>query len=165
MLFYFVFIFAVISLISGIMLNKEELSLHSRVLIITVSIILIVADASVAVYLGTTDLDKSNYYNKYYKEKERIKAENIKIVEEKKNSKSDDTSLSSSAFNCIITFTDEYSIERSIEAKRNNISISDGSENIIIKKELDLPDIELIINPFSFFNAKTKYEIIKTSEE
>ena len=122
MLFYFVFIFAVISLISGIMLNKEELSLHSRVLIITVSIILIVADASVAVYLGTTDLDKSNYYNKYYKEKERIKAENIKIVEEKKNSKSDDTSLSSSTFNCIITFTDEYSIERSIKAKRSNIS-------------------------------------------
>ena len=164
MLFYFVFIFAVISLISGIFLNKDELSLHSRILIITVSIILIVADVSVVVYLGTTDLDKSNYYNKYYKEKERIKAENIKIVEEKKNSKSDDTSLSSSAFN-FITFTDEYSIERSIEAKRSNISISDGSENIIIKKELDLPNIELIINPFSFFNAKTKYEIIKTSEE
>lgn len=163
MLFYFVFIFAVISLISGIMLNKDELPLHSRILIITVSIILIVVDVSVVVYLGTTDLDKSNYYNKYYKEKEKIKAENIKIVEEK--SKSDDTSLSSSAFNCIITFIDEYSIERSIKAKRSNISISDGSENIIIKKELDLPDIELIINPFSFFNAKTKYEIIKTSEE
>ena len=65
-----------------------------------------------------------------------------------------------SYYNCIISFTDEFSIERNIKIRRDKISFSEGDENLIIRKELNVPTVEYFFDPIHF-ESDVKYEIIR----
>lgn len=142
---------------------RKEISPKSKKIAIIFSIVLTGISIFIIGYFCHKELVHPHYYENYYKEKV-IKAENIKIKEEGINDKEDILGINngedSSYYNCIITFTDEFSIERNIKIRRDKISFSNGDENLIIRKELNVPTVEYFFDPIHF-ESDVKYEIVR----
>lgn len=142
---------------------RKEISPKSKKIAIIFSIVLTGISFFIIGYFCHKELVHPHYYENYYKEKV-IKAENIEIKEEGINNEENILGINEREdtlyYNCIISFTDEFSIERNIKIRRDKISFSEGNENLIIRKELNVPTVEYFFDPIHF-ESDVKYEIVR----